>query len=105
VVASDTVGNPTRAAASYRMQLGAQPATTSFFGYVSNQSMAKLEGATVTMQPYGLTTTTDVNGYFVFTGVYEEAYTLRVHDTGYTDAVLPVTVGTTAVPDNVSLAP
>ncbi len=105
VVASDTVGNPTLAAASYRLQLGAAPATMSFFGYVADTNMTKVQGATVTMQPYGLETTTDSNGYFIFNGVYEEGYTLRVHHAGYADAVTSVTVAPNVVPYDVTLSP
>jgi hypothetical protein len=105
VVASDTVGNPTLAAASYRFQLGTAPATMSFFGYVTDTSMAKVQGATVTMQPYGLQTTTDANGYFIFNNVYEEAYTLEVHRAGYTNKSLSVDVAPNVVPFNVTLSP
>ncbi len=84
LVAVDSVGNATRVAASYQIQIGPQPAQTKLFGYVTALvGGTPLSGVSVTLQPYGLSTTTDASGYYLFPAVNEETYTLTAVDTGH----------------------
>ncbi len=105
LVALDTMGVPTKAVAHYRLQLGTQPATTTFFGYVENQSAAPIKGATLLLQPYGLSTTTDANGYFTLSSVYEMTYTLSATAPGYAPASVPLGLTGTTSPYTLTMSP
>ena len=104
LVAEDTVGNLTTAAAHHQVQLGPKPAQMNYYGYVTaTEGGAAVDDATLTLEPYGLTATTDDNGYFLFPDVYEGAYTLTVSRDGQPDVVLAVEVAPGSVPASVEL--
>jgi len=105
VVSEDTMGNLTKSLATYRIQLGSEPAKMNFFGYVSEAGgSTKLQGAAIKLEPYGLTTTSDANGYFIFNSIYEGTYALVASKSGYQSANLQVTVNSGAVPYNFALS-
>lgn len=103
LVAEDTRGNLTRAAARFRVQIGAEPAKMNFFGYVKDAGGNAVAGATVRMEPYGHQATTDQNGYFILNQIHEGPYVLTARKTGYADATANVTVKSDAVPFNVTV--
>ena len=104
LVSEDTMGNLGSEAAHFRVQIGtAAPATSSFYGYVQTSGGAGIDGASVRLEPYGLTQTTDSNGYFLFTNVFEGPYTLTVSRAGYQTLTQLQEVSASASP--VSLVP
>ena len=106
LVSEDTMGNLTKAASTYRVQLGTEPTKLNFFGYVSDASTsAKLASVEIKLEPYGLTATSDANGYFIFNNVYEGPYALTAQKTGYKDASVQVNVNASSVPYNFTLSP
>jgi hypothetical protein len=76
--AEDTEGNLTRTSSAYRVQFGPEPARTTFFGYVNDAAGARVAGASVRLEPYGLTATTDATGYFIFRDIYALTYAMTV---------------------------
>lgn len=105
LVSEDTRGNLTKAAAHFRIQIGTEPAKMNFFGYVKDGGGAAINGAKVRMEPYGLETTTNGDGYFILNGTYEGTYAMTVTKDGFADSTATVQVNAGAVPYNVSLAP
>jgi PKD repeat protein len=105
LVAEDTRGNLTKQAAHFRFQLGTEPAKVTFFGYVKDGGGAAVQGAKVHLEPYGLEQTTDANGYFLLSNVYEGAYTLTVTKAGFADLSTAVTVNAGASPYTATVAP
>jgi hypothetical protein len=99
LVSEDTMGNLTKAASTYRFQIGQEPSKMNFFGYATEAGTGtKLSGVKVELEPYGLSTTTDANGYFIFNNVYEGTYALKASKSTYKDTSVQVTVNASAVP-------
>jgi PKD repeat protein len=103
LVSEDSRGNLTRDAAHFRIQLGAEPAKVNFFGYVKSGVGAAIQGVKVRLEPYGLEQTTDVNGYFLFTGAYQGTYSLSATKEGVADYSTSVEVKEGASPFNVTM--
>jgi len=103
VVAEDTMGNLTKAAAHFRIQLGTEPQRMNYFGYVK-EGATGVQDVKVRIEPYGAETTTDANGYFILNSVYQGAYTLTAKKAGYKDTVVSVNVKPDQVPANVTIA-
>jgi hypothetical protein len=59
---------------------------------VANLTGLPISGASVSLSPGGLTTTTDGNGVFTFSNVTPGTYTLSVSATLYTTSAQTVTV-------------
>ncbi len=78
LVAEDTMGYLTRTAAHYRVQLGAEPARTNFFGYIENAAGVRQTGVIVLLEPLALSTVTDASGYFIFNNIYVGTYLMGV---------------------------
>ncbi len=78
LVAEDTMGYLTRTAAHYRVQLGAEPARTSFYGYIENAAGVRQTGVNVLLEPLALSTVTDASGYFIFSSIYVGTYLMGV---------------------------
>ena len=105
LISEDPLGNLTQALASYRFQLGSEPAKLNFFGYISEAGTGtKLPGATITLEPYGLTATTDSNGYFLFNQLYEGSYALTAALGGYKTSSLQISASASTVPYNFTLS-
>jgi hypothetical protein len=105
VVSEDTLGNLGKAVATYLVQIGAEPPKMNFFGYVTDaSSAAKLSGVTVFLEPYGLSATTDTNGYFIFNSAYEGPYALTAEKTGYKTVGLQVDIKSGVVPYSFALS-
>ena len=83
VVAEDTIGKLTKVAAAYQVQIGPKPETMNFYGYVTGPGGGALQGVEVGLEPYGLKTTTDANGYFIFEGIFRGAYALTATLAGH----------------------
>jgi hypothetical protein len=105
VVAEDTQGNLTRQAASYLIQIGTQPTTRNVFGYVRDGASNPISYAQVSLQPYALYATTDINGYFLFNSVYDGSYVITTKKSGFQDGVSSITVNASLSPYNVILTP
>ncbi|MCB9554816.1 MAG: carboxypeptidase regulatory-like domain-containing protein [Deltaproteobacteria bacterium] len=103
LVSEDTIGNLTRQAAHYRLQLGSEPAKIALFGYVKDNAGAPVAGAKVRIEPYGREQTTDANGYFLFSDTYELDYVLTVAESGTTKLTRKVTVNSAASPLQLAL--
>lgn len=105
VVSEDSMGFLTKGVATYRFQIGNEPSKLNFFGYLSESGTGtKLSGATIKIEPYGLTATTDGNGYFIFNQVYEGTYALTASLSGYKTANLQVNASAGTVPYNFTLS-
>lgn len=78
VVAEDRFGHIGSQVAHYRVQIGTEPATTTFYGYVHDANGDPLVGATLRLEPFARVQTTQVAGYFIFEGLYVGAYTAYV---------------------------
>ena len=78
VVAEDRFGNIGSAVAHYRIQVGAAPATTTFYGYVHDAQGNPLVDADLRLEPFARAQKTQVAGYFIFEGLYVGAYTAYV---------------------------
>lgn len=88
-----------------RVQIGAAPAQTSFFGYVNNSGGAVIRDALVHLEPYRLSATTDANGYFLFSNVRQGPYTATVSSTGATTLSQLLTITASTSPWNAVQSP
>jgi hypothetical protein len=104
VVAEDTMGNLTKEAAHFRIQIGTDPGKTNYYGYIKDGA-TPLKDVQIRMEPYGLTATTDSNGYFLINSVVQGPYTLTGKKGGYKDLETSVTVSPDQVPVNLTMAP
>ena len=102
LVAEDTRGNVTTMARSYRVQLGNEPSTMNFFGYITSGS-TKLSGVKVRLEPYGHEALTDGNGYYIFTGIYQGSYALTATKSGHTAHKATIKAMPASVPYNFSM--
>lgn len=107
VIAEDTMGYLTKAAASYRVQLGANPGQGSVSGFVKDNLNNPLSGVTVSLNRGLQTTTTSATGNFAFSSnVWAQTYEVTASKSGFKDAVANTTVtkdSTSTV--NLTLAP
>ena len=94
VITEDTMGYLTKAAGSFRVQIGADPGQGSVSGSVTDaMTSAFLSGVTVTLNRGVQTTSTNASGGYAFPNtVYAQQYEIRASMMGYKDTVKTVTV-------------
>ncbi len=102
VVVEDHYGNVSSSVAHYRLQIGDEPATTSFYGYVKDANGAALEGATIRFEPFNYVQTTSTAGYFIFDTIYEGSYTAYVQDASGDYVATDVVISPTASPYDIT---
>lgn len=94
IIAEDTKGYLTKAAAHFKIQIGPQPGKGGISGEVREASApTSIDGVRVTLNR-GTFTTTSSNGgkYFFHNNIYAGTYELRATKAGYEDFVKQVTV-------------
>lgn len=94
LIAQDTMGYLTKAAAHYRVQIGNDPGKGSVSGTVTDSTNGSfVSGATITLNRGVHSLTTNANGgYALANTVFAQTYEIRASKTGYQDAVKTVTV-------------
>lgn len=98
IVSEDTLGNLTTTASTWRIQLGVEPSTTSFYGYVEDSAGDPVVGATMTLQPYDLKVMTVDAGYFLIPDMYEGTYSIIVEAIGLSTLATSVELNATTSP-------
>ena len=97
LITQDTMGYLTKAAATFRVQIGTTPGQGSVAGSITDASNgnAPLAGVTVTLNRGVQTVTSTASGTYAFPStVYAQQYEVRASKTGYKDGVQMVTVTT-----------
>lgn len=94
LIAEDTMGQRTKAAAHFRVQLGNDPGQGSVSGAVTDAATsAPLSGVTISLNRGVQTATSGANGSYAFPGtVFAQQYEVTASKTGYQDAVATTTV-------------
>jgi hypothetical protein len=95
VIAQDTMGYLTKAASSYRVQIGANPGQGSVSGTITDAVTGNpLQGVTVNLDRGAVAAVqTGANGGFAFTNdVYAQGYEIRASKAGYKDSTQMITV-------------
>jgi hypothetical protein len=95
LIAEDTMGYLTKAGASFRLQIGADPGKGGVSGNVTDAGTgAFISGVTVTLNRGVHTTTTNSQGAYAFTNntVFAQDYEIRASKTGYKTSAQTVSV-------------
>jgi hypothetical protein len=95
LIAEDTMGYLTKAGASFRMQIGADPGKGGVSGTVTDATSGSfINGVTVTLNRGVHNATTSSTGAYAFTNntVYAQDYEIRASKTGYKTSTQTVTV-------------
>jgi hypothetical protein len=105
VVPVDTQGRLTRDAAHTTILVVNTPPSRGVFGYVKTSANGAISGASVGLEPFGLTATTDANGYFLLPNVFDGDYMISSSKAGFKPSSSTLAVSSATAPITLVLVP